>query len=264
MEFYIPSIKDIKQLSKALEKNRKPSCEMSPANTVLWARRYNTEIAFCEEEVIFRSQMADGTYSYSCNLLDAKEPKRLFDRIVELSQEEKKPLRMHCIMEEEFEIHAVDSQGKYSIIPKATKKITSRILPTGDVLEALYVIRYKKKYMIIIIGIALIIAAISYVVLPVLNAKKQYIEMLAGYDGENMKTRIKVFEEGIEHICIQGNDRVEVTFDKIQKVIESRNLFILLLKGNVAIVAEKSKFEKGNPYGFANFIRYKITNTEEK
>lgn len=172
----------------------------------------------------------------------------------------------------DLSVYEAKCEYSYEVIKEMTRntrKISFKIYYSViffvlALIEALYVIRYKKKYMIIIIGIALIIAAISYVVLPVLNVKKQYIEMLAGYDGENMKTRIKVFEEGIEHICIQGNDRVEVTFDKIQKVIESRNLFILLLKGNVAIVAEKSKFEKGNPYGFANFIRYKITNTEEK
>lgn len=104
MEFYVPTIKDMNTIREALKNNRKMCCEMSPANTILWARHYNTEIAFWEKNIIFRSCIRNGEYSYSCNLLNAAEPKKLFDTLVKLAKEEKHPFRMHCIMEEEMEM----------------------------------------------------------------------------------------------------------------------------------------------------------------
>lgn len=104
MEFYVPTMKDMNMIREALKNNRKMCCEMSPANTVLWARHYNTEIAFWEKNIIFRSCMGNGECSYSCNLLNAVEPKKLFDTLVQLAEEEKHPFRMHCIMEEEMEL----------------------------------------------------------------------------------------------------------------------------------------------------------------
>lgn len=104
MEFYIPTIEDIGKLRQAVKKNRKPGCEISPANTVLWAKHYNTEIAFWKDEVIYRSLMEQGLYSYACNLYSSDKPKELFEEIVKQSKEMGQPLRMHCVMEEEFQM----------------------------------------------------------------------------------------------------------------------------------------------------------------
>jgi len=102
MEFYVPSLKDIKVIKDALKDNHKRNCEMSPSNTVLWARHYKTEIAFWEGEIIYRSLWMGEEYSYSCNLLDSHNAKALFDQIVALAKMEKQKLRMHCMAEEEY------------------------------------------------------------------------------------------------------------------------------------------------------------------
>lgn len=102
MKFFIPTIDDINRIKKALENNHKRNCEMSPANTVLWARHYKTEIAFWEDEIIYRSQWLGRDYSYSCNLQDSKASKALFDQIIQLAKNENQSLRMHCLSEEEF------------------------------------------------------------------------------------------------------------------------------------------------------------------
>lgn len=104
MEFYIPTLSDIDRIRKAMVENRKPSCEMSAANTVLWAKHYKTEIAFWQDEIIYRSRFLGEVYSYSCNLLSSKNPQQLFDQIVELAKKEGQPLRMHCILEEEYQM----------------------------------------------------------------------------------------------------------------------------------------------------------------
>lgn len=104
MEFYTPTIEDVKKIKKVFQNNIKRCCEMSPVNTILWAKHYKTEIAFWEENIIFRSQKEDGYYSYSCNLLSAKNPRKLFDKILEQSKIDDNPFQLHCMVEEEMEM----------------------------------------------------------------------------------------------------------------------------------------------------------------
>lgn len=101
MEFFIPSIENVVEIREALAGNKKRYCEMSGANTVLWAKHYNTQIAFWEGNLVFRSMAENGEYSYACNLLCASKPKQLFDRIVEVAGENHQPFVLYCVDEEE-------------------------------------------------------------------------------------------------------------------------------------------------------------------
>ena len=103
MKFYIPTIEVIDEIKAAMKNNTKMCCEMSPANAVLWARYYKTEIAFWNGELIFRSLGEDGIYSYSCDLQDSKQARDLFDQVNQLAKKQGQPLRMHCIMQQEFD-----------------------------------------------------------------------------------------------------------------------------------------------------------------
>ncbi len=104
MEFQIPTIMNMERIRTVMEKNTKRGCEMSPANIMLWARHYHTEIAFWGEDIIFRSLREDGIYSYCVNLLDVADAKQLFLKVLELANEQKQPLFMHCVVEEEWEL----------------------------------------------------------------------------------------------------------------------------------------------------------------
>ena len=115
MEFFTPSIEHVKEINRALAGNQKRFCEMSAANTILWARHYNTQIAFWEGNLIFRSLLDDGNYSYACNLLCASEPKKLFDRIVDLAKENHQPFLLHCVEEDEMNMIEVWYPDIYEI-----------------------------------------------------------------------------------------------------------------------------------------------------
>jgi len=104
MEFQIPTIMNMERIRTVMEKNTKRGCEMSPANIMLWARHYHTEIAFFGEDIIFRSMREDGIYSYCVNLLDVADAKQLFLKVLKLANEQKQPLFMHCVVEEEWEL----------------------------------------------------------------------------------------------------------------------------------------------------------------
>lgn len=113
MNFFEPSLDNIKQIKDVFKNNKKKCCEMSPSNAVLWAKRTNTEIAFWKDNLIFRSLLEADRYSYACNLLNASDAKSLFDRIVNLVQESGGILFMHCLVEEEVEMIEKWYPGKY-------------------------------------------------------------------------------------------------------------------------------------------------------
>lgn len=114
MEFFMPNMKDISVIQSAMAGNHKQGCEMSPANTVLWAKHYCTEIGFWDKNIIFRSASKDG-FSYSCNLKDAEHAKALFDHIISLTEKEKVPFHMHCVLEEEMQLIEQWYPGEYQI-----------------------------------------------------------------------------------------------------------------------------------------------------
>lgn len=104
MEFKVPTIADIQKIKEVMRTNTKDSCEMSPANTVLWAGPYHTKIGFFENQIVYRSQQDDGKYSYSCNFKDSPNPKALLDCLLEQAREDGNTIRMHCITEEEWNL----------------------------------------------------------------------------------------------------------------------------------------------------------------
>lgn len=115
MEFFVPTLKNIEEIKEALAGNQKKCCEMSPANTVLWSSRYQTEAAFWEGNILFRSKDEKGNYSYSCNLMNASKPKEFFDQITALAVKGNQPFRMHCMVQEEMEKIEEWYPGMYQI-----------------------------------------------------------------------------------------------------------------------------------------------------
>ncbi|MDE5777214.1 MAG: phosphatidylglycerol lysyltransferase domain-containing protein [Lachnospiraceae bacterium] len=115
MDFYIPTLLDIDLIKSAMRGNEKLTCEMSPANIILWARYYRTQIAFWNGEIVFRSEWDNGKVSYSCNILNAKKPRELFDRLIAFAKEEGHTFCMHCMVAQEMDM--IDSwyPGCYQI-----------------------------------------------------------------------------------------------------------------------------------------------------
>ena len=113
MNFYEPTIEDIKKIKNALKNNTKMGCEMSPANTVLWASHYKTKIGFWDGEIVFCSTWEKGIISFSCNLQDSKNPKALFDELVKESHSKGQKLRMHCLQETEIKMIEMWYPGQY-------------------------------------------------------------------------------------------------------------------------------------------------------
>lgn len=115
MEFFIPTIEQIEEIRDALKGNQKKCCEMSPANTILWARHYNTQIAFLNENLIYRSRKDDGNYFYSCNLLHVDNPKKLFDQVIEIAKEDGQSPILYAVDEKEMAMIEEWYPGAYEV-----------------------------------------------------------------------------------------------------------------------------------------------------
>lgn len=115
MEFKVPSIEDIDAVRTALQGNTKRNCEMSACNVILWAQHYRTGITFYEGNLVFESHFSDEKISYSTDLLDADHPKELFDAIVSYCKMQKRPLQLHCMVEEEMQMIEQWYPGMYEI-----------------------------------------------------------------------------------------------------------------------------------------------------
>lgn len=125
------------------------------------------------------------------------------------------------------------------------------------VIELRYVFVYHNLGFSIFIAIILIGTGIMFFQMPRINAKRQYRSMKDMYEGENMRTKIYVYEDGIEHINMQTDGHIQIKYPEIIKQIETKRLFILMLKGNIAVVMMKELFTKGEPESFRNFISMK-------
>lgn len=103
LEFYVPSIRDAEMITNALQGNQKKCCEMSMANTILWAKHYQTEIAFWNNQIIYRSKLQTGDYSYCADFSNMENGKAVFDLIYQLAKQEQSGFRLHCITPVEWE-----------------------------------------------------------------------------------------------------------------------------------------------------------------
>lgn len=115
MEFFTPTIEHIEEIRNALKENKKQSCEMSPANTILWANHYNTQIAFADGNLIYRSMRDNGDCLYSCNLLHTENPKRLFDQVIELAKENGHSPVLYAVDEKEMSMIEAWYPGVYEV-----------------------------------------------------------------------------------------------------------------------------------------------------
>lgn len=115
MEFFTPGIEHMREIKNALLHNRKMCCDMSPANLILWAKHYHTEIALADGNIISRSKGDDGKFVYGFNLLHLAEPKKLFDRVVELAKEDGQPPAFYIVTEEEMAMIEEWYPGVYAV-----------------------------------------------------------------------------------------------------------------------------------------------------
>lgn len=77
--------------------------------------------------------------------------------------------------------------------------------------------------------------------------------------GKDTETRIFFYEDTIVGKNLQTGSAVKTEYDKIEKIIETPSLYVLVFSKNIAILADKNGFISGGG-DFADFIRKKCVN----
>ena len=105
----------------------------------------------------------------------------------------------------------------------------------------------------------LIMPLLYFIMFPIRKKKSIKIEMdkySKTYENTDNTIEIKVLNEKIEINTAGG--KTELTYDKIKKYIETKNLIILLLKGDMTVALKKDSFVNGTEEECKNFLKEKV------
>ena len=90
--------------------------------------------------------------------------------------------------------------------------------------------------------------------------EKQFVELL----GEMPSGQNFFYDDYLVATSITDKSEVKIEYEKIIKVKQSKNLYLLVMKQKIVIMVDKNKFEKGNCKEFEQFIRAKAVNAKIK
>lgn len=108
-------LEDKSVIDRYLKKKTYRSCELIFSNVYLWSRYYPTDFAVVEDALVFRSRREDGGFSITFPAGEEENIRRALDVMFRVFAEEKRPVRMHLVQEQEFELLEQWYPGRFSI-----------------------------------------------------------------------------------------------------------------------------------------------------
>ncbi len=122
-------------------------------------------------------------------------------------------------------------------------------------------------YYDIIPAIIIAVCGIFFGFYPIIRlhiiANKQQKRFLTLYN-ETPEAITCFFEEHLESTSITNKEEIKIDYDKIIKLKQTKNLYLLILKEKLVIMVDKSRFEKGTCEEFEKFIISKAVNAKNK
>lgn len=119
----------------------------------------------------------------------------------------------------------------------------------------------------IISGIATLVLGIIFAVLPTIvdryKAGKEEKRLLILYN-EIPESTTYFNDDHLFSISETTNGELKLEYNKIIKVKQSRNLYLLILKERLVVMVDKNRFEKGTCKEFEEFIKAKAVNAKIK
>ena len=116
-------------------------------------------------------------------------------------------------------------------------------------------------------GISTLALGIIFWMLPIIldryNAKKNEKRFLLLYNKLPESTTY-FFNNNLLTVNDANNGELKVEYDKIIKIKQSKNLYLLILKEKMYIMVDKNRFEKGTCEEFEEFIKAKAVNAKIK
>ena len=94
--------------------------------------------------------------------------------------------------------------------------------------------------------------------LPILRAKKMYKRYLIVHNYRPIQESIDFYDD-IFKVYEPNGAIVSLSYNKIKKIYNKKNMLVLLCKGDLLVFIKKDGFEKGTYDNFKTFITTKLT-----
>ena len=92
---------------------------------------------------------------------------------------------------------------------------------------------------------------------------KRQKQFLAIYD-EIPESITNFYEDNLKTTTPANNAEITIDYDKIIKLKQTKNLYLIILKENLVVMVDKNGFEEGNCEDFEKFIVSKATKAKNK
>lgn len=90
--------------------------------------------------------------------------------------------------------------------------------------------------------------------------EKQYLELF----GTIPESETLFFDDRIESVSRTTNAELKLEYEKIKKIKQSKNMYLLILSKSLVVMVNKNGFIKGDCEDFADFIKGKAINAKIK
>ena len=95
------------------------------------------------------------------------------------------------------------------------------------------------------------------------SEKKRQKQFLALYN-ETPESITNFYEDNLKITTPANNAEITIDYDKIIKLKQTKNLYLIILKENLVVMVDKNGFEEGNCEDFEKFIVLKAINAKNK
>lgn len=129
---------------------------------------------------------------------------------------------------------------------------------------AIFIFTYYRQITpaIIIFIFAIFMGIYPFIKNHVIENKRQK-QFLAIYD-EIPESFVNFYEDNLKTTTPANNAEITIEYDKITKLKQTKNLYLIILKQNLVVMVDKNEFKKGNCEEFEKFIVSKATKAKNK
>ena len=115
---------------------------------------------------------------------------------------------------------------------------------------------------VIIAAFGIFLAVYPIIRLNIL-ANKQQKQFLTLYN-EIPEATTYFYDDNIKSTSLSDKSEITIEYNKIIKLKQTKNLYLLIMKERLSIIVDKNNFEKGTCEEFEKFIVSKATNAKNK
>lgn len=123
-----------------------------------------------------------------------------------------------------------------------------------------YFVLYDLTYTIVVAVFGVLFAFYPLIRIYILAGKreKQLLELY----GTIPEAETLFFDDRIEAVSLTNKAEVKLEYEKIKKIKQSKNMYLLILNKSLVVMVNKNGFEKGTCEEFEEFIKSKAVNAK--